>query len=140
MIELHKAQPVSDRTSRRSTVANQVRLELRTGAYWLILAVRDPIPKTCDLAKAEFGTLRLRLIKIAARVMETTRTVRLAFAAGHPEAALIVSAIAPWAPMASMVTSAPASSSRSSSSGMAAISLDFLSTASWPRTSRWRVA
>jgi len=54
----------------------------------LTLAVRDAIPKSRDLAMAEFATLRLRLIKIAARVMETARTVRLAFAACHPEAAL----------------------------------------------------
>ena len=33
------------------------------------LAARDAIPKSRDLAKAEFGTLRLRLIKVAARVM-----------------------------------------------------------------------
>ena len=32
--------------------------------------------------------MRLRLLKIAARVIETARTVRLAFAACHPEAAL----------------------------------------------------
>ena len=53
--------------------------------------MRDAIPKSRDLAKAEFATLRLRLIKIAARVMETARTVRLAFAACHPEAALFAS-------------------------------------------------
>ena len=91
LIKLHKAQLASDRTSCRSAVANQVRLVLHTGAYWLMLVVRDAIPKSRDLAKAEFGTLRLRLIKIAARVMETARTVRLAFAAGHPEAALFAS-------------------------------------------------
>ncbi len=91
LIKLHKTQLASDRTSCRSAVANQVRLVLHTGAYWLMLAVRDAIPKTRDLAKAEFATLRLRLIKIAARVVETARTVRLAFAAGHPEAALFAS-------------------------------------------------
>ena len=56
-----------------------------------MLTVRDAIPKQCDLAKAEFVTLRLRLLKIAARVIETARTVRLAFAACHPEAALFAS-------------------------------------------------
>lgn len=64
---------------------------LHTGAYWLMLTVRDAIPKSRDLAKAEFGTLRLRLFKIAARVMETARTVRLAFAANHPQAAILAS-------------------------------------------------
>ena len=91
LIKLHKTQLSSDRTSCRSAVANQVRLVLHTCAYWLMLTVRDAIPKQCDLAKAEFETLRLRLLKIAARVIETARTVRLAFAACHPEAALFAS-------------------------------------------------
>lgn len=41
---------------------------------------------------------------------------------------------------ASMVTSAPVSSSRPSSSGIAVISLDFSAQACCPRTSRWRLA
>jgi hypothetical protein len=101
LIKLHKTQLSSDRTSCRSAVANQVRLVLHTSAYWLMLTVRDAIPKQCDLAKAEFATLRLRLLKIAARVIETARTVRLAFAACHPEAALFASlpgALAPLGP------------------------------------------
>ena len=65
-----------------------MRLVLHTGAYWLMLTVRDAIPTTRDLAKAEFATLRLRLIKIAARVIETASRVRLAFAAACPEAEL----------------------------------------------------
>lgn len=88
LIKLHKTQLASDRTSCRSAVANQVRLVLHTAAYWLMLAVRDAIPKVRDLAKAEFATLRLRLIKIAARVIETASRVRLAFAACCPEADL----------------------------------------------------
>jgi hypothetical protein len=44
------------------------------------------------------------------------------------------------APMASMVTSAPLSASRSSSSGTASASLDFSAVACCPRTSRWRLA
>jgi DDE family transposase len=101
LIKLHKTQLSSDRTSCRSAIANQVRLVLHTAAYWLMLTVRDAIPKTRDLAKAEFATLRLRLIKIAARVIETARSVRLAFAACHPEAELFASlpgALAPLGP------------------------------------------
>ena len=66
LIKLHKTQLASDRTSCRSAIANQVRLVLHTAAYWLMLTVRDAIPKMRDLAKAEFSTLRLRLIKVAA--------------------------------------------------------------------------
>jgi hypothetical protein len=88
LIKLHKTQLSSDRTSCRSAVANQVRLVLHTAAYWLMLTVRDAVPKARDLAKAEFATIRLRLLKVAARVVETASRVRLAFAACHPEADL----------------------------------------------------
>jgi hypothetical protein len=53
-----------------------------------MLTVRDVIPTICELARAEFATLRLKLIKIGARVVETARRVRLAFAAACPEADL----------------------------------------------------
>ena len=88
LIKLHKTQLASDRTSCRSALANQVRLILHTAAYWLMLTVRDAIPKARELATAEFATLRLRLLKIAARVVETTSRIRLAFAAACPEADL----------------------------------------------------
>jgi Transposase DDE domain group 1 len=43
LIKLHRAQLASDRT--RSPLANQMRLTLHTAEYWLILTVRDTIPK-----------------------------------------------------------------------------------------------
>jgi len=88
LIKLHKAQLASDRTSCRSALANQVRLVLHTAAYWLMLTVRDAIPKPQPLASAEFTTLRARLLKIAARITETASRVRIAFAAACPEADL----------------------------------------------------
>lgn len=89
LIKLHKSQLASDRTSCRSPAANQMRLVLHTAAYWLMLTVRDAIPKTHGLAKAEFATLRLRLLKLGARIRETAARVRLAFAAACPEADLL---------------------------------------------------
>jgi hypothetical protein len=62
LIKLHKSQLASDRTSCRSALANQVRLVLHTAAYWLMLTVRDAIPKPQPLALAEFATLRARLL------------------------------------------------------------------------------
>jgi len=88
MIKLHKSQLASDRTSCRSALANQVRLVLHTAAYWLMLTVRDAIPKPQPLALAEFATLRARLLKVAARITETASRVRIAFAAACPEADL----------------------------------------------------
>ena len=52
LIKLHKSQLASDRTSCRSPLANQVRLVLHTGAYWLMLGLRDAIPKPQTLARA----------------------------------------------------------------------------------------
>lgn len=91
LIKLHKGQLASDRTSCRSPLANQVRLVLHTGAFWLMLGLRNAIPKPQALACAEFTTLRMRLLKIGARIVETASRVRIAFAAAHPEAALFAS-------------------------------------------------
>jgi len=88
LIKLHKSQLKSDRTSCRSPLANQMRLILHTAAYWLMLTIRDAIPKTHALACAEFATIRIRLLKIGARIRETLRRVRIAFAAACPEASL----------------------------------------------------
>ena len=63
-----------------------------------MLTVRDAIPKQCDLAKAEFVTLRLRLLKIAARVIETARTVRGLRGLSY-EAALFASLLGALAPL-----------------------------------------
>jgi hypothetical protein len=101
LIKLHKAQLASDRTSCRSPLANQMRLILHTAAYWLILTLRDAIPATNALATAEFTTIRLRLLKLGTRVIETASRVRLAFAAACPQAALfrhIAAALMPSGP------------------------------------------
>jgi len=88
LIKLHKEQLASDRTSCRAPRANQVRLLLHTAAYWLLLTMRDAIPSPQPLARAEFTTLRMRLIKIGARISETITRVRIAFTAACPEADL----------------------------------------------------
>ena len=89
LIKLHKAQLGSDRTSCRSPLANQMRLILHTAAYWLMLTLRNAIPRAHALATAEFNTIRLRLLKLGARVVEMASRVRLAFAAACPDATLI---------------------------------------------------
>ena len=86
LIKMHKSQLASDRTSCRSANANQMRLILHTAAYWLMWRLRQAIPKTTTLATAEFATLRLRLLKIAARVVETASRIRVAFASACPDA------------------------------------------------------
>ena len=88
LIKLHKAQLKSDRTSCCSANANQMRLILHTAAYWLMWAVRHAMPATATLRTAEFATIRLRLLKVAARVVETASRIRIAFASACPDAAL----------------------------------------------------
>ncbi len=88
LIKMHKAQMKSDRTSCRSANANQMRLILHTAAYWLMWTVRQALPETAALRAAEFATIRLRLIKLAARVIETASRVRIALASACPDAAL----------------------------------------------------
>ena len=44
------------------------------------------MPATAALRTAEFATIRLRLIKLAARVIETATRIRVAFASACPEA------------------------------------------------------
>ena len=86
LIKLHKSQLCSDRTSCRSANANQMRLILHTAAFWLMWRVQQEIPKTAALATAEFSTLRVRLLKVAARVIETASRIRVAFASACPDA------------------------------------------------------
>jgi Transposase DDE domain group 1 len=88
LIKRHKSQLASDRTSCRSPLANQMRLILHTAAYWLMRSMHDAIPRQQPLAKGEFSSLRLRLLKVAVRVRETATRIKLAFAANCPDAAL----------------------------------------------------
>jgi hypothetical protein len=88
LIKLHKAQLASDRMSCHSATANQVRLVLHTAAFWLMHGVRAAIPQTSPLAKAEFTTIRQRLIKIGARVIEHIARIRIHLPTTCPERAL----------------------------------------------------
>jgi hypothetical protein len=88
LIKLHKTQLASDRTSCHSALANQFRLVLHTLAYWLMLTVGNAIPKQSELGAADFTTLRLRLLKVAAIVVEKASRVRISFCSSCPEAEL----------------------------------------------------
>src|SRR6201987_221245 len=88
LIKLHKAQLASDRMSCHSAIANQVRLVFHTAAYWLMHRVRAAIPPAHPLARAEFATIRERLIKIAARVIEHIARIRIQLPPSCPEGAL----------------------------------------------------
>jgi hypothetical protein len=88
LIKLHKAQLASDRMSCHSATANQVRLVLHTAAFWLMHGVRAAIPRTNPLASSEFATIRNRLIKIGARVIEHVARIRVQLPTSCPEGTL----------------------------------------------------
>jgi Transposase DDE domain group 1 len=88
LIKLHKVQLASQRTSCHSATANQVRLVPHTAAFWLIHAVRSRIPERNPLAKAEFATIRKRLFKLCARVIEHIARIRIHLPTSCPEGAL----------------------------------------------------
>jgi hypothetical protein len=57
--------------------SNQLRLFLHAGAYWLMWGLRVSMPKRSMWRVAQFDALRLRLIKIAARVVEMKTMIRV---------------------------------------------------------------
>ncbi len=72
--KLHLA---ADRTSCSKATANQVRLMLHTAAYWLLWTLRSLMPKRSTWRVAQFDTLRLRLVKLATRVVALKTRVML---------------------------------------------------------------
>lgn len=89
LIKLHKTQLKSDRTSCRSAAANQMRLILHTAAYWLLWTIQQAIPEKAPLKRAEFATLRIHLVKIGARIIETASRIRIACASACPDKGLV---------------------------------------------------
>jgi hypothetical protein len=76
-IKSWKTHLAADRTSCTKATANQFRLFLHAGAYWLMWGLRASMPKRSMWRVAQFDTLRLRLIKIAARVVEMKTMIKV---------------------------------------------------------------
>jgi hypothetical protein len=73
----------ADRLSCSSFEANTFRLLLHSAAYVLMHQLRRKLEGT-ELANAQFDTLRLKILKVAARVRESTRRVWLQVASSFP--------------------------------------------------------
>jgi hypothetical protein len=84
LIKAHKLHLASDRTSCSKATANQFRLVLHTAAYWLLHTLRGLAPKRSFWRAAQFDTLRLALIKVAARVTELATRIKLALPSSYP--------------------------------------------------------
>jgi len=76
-IKSWKTHLAADRTSCTKATANQLRLFLHAGAYWLMWGLRTSMPKRSMWRVAQFDTLRIRLIKVAARVIEMKTMIRV---------------------------------------------------------------
>jgi peptidoglycan/xylan/chitin deacetylase (PgdA/CDA1 family) len=83
------------RTSTATMKANQLRLWFASMAYVLVDSLRRRALATTDLANATCGTIRLKLLKIGARVTISIRRIRFAMASGCPYKAVF--ATAHWA-------------------------------------------
>src|SRR3954453_17971926 len=84
LIKAHKLPLASDRTSCTRAPANQFRLVLHTAAYWLLPTLRGLAPKRSSWRAAQFDTLRLALIKVAARATELATKIKLALPSSYP--------------------------------------------------------
>ena len=74
----------SDRTSATRWWPNQFRVLLSALAYTLLEAMRRLGLKGTELACAQVGTIRLKLLKIGAVIVRNTRQVRFQLATAHP--------------------------------------------------------
>ena len=74
----------SDRTSCHNWWPNQLRLLLSSLAYILVETIRRLALKGTELAKAQCGTIRLKLLKIGAVVTRNTRRVRMHLVSACP--------------------------------------------------------
>jgi Transposase DDE domain group 1 len=79
----------ADRTSCHRFAANQFRLLLSSAAYLLVQALRRTALAGTELAEAQVGTIRLRLLKVAARVAVSVRRVAFHLASGYPHRGLL---------------------------------------------------
>jgi len=76
----------SDKTACSRWQANQFRLFLHMGAYWLLHCVRAAAPKRSRWRRATFETIRNVFVKIAVRVEEQKRSIKLVFPRHVPHA------------------------------------------------------
>jgi hypothetical protein len=88
-IKAWKRHLAADRTSCCRATANQFRLMLHTGAYWLMWSLRSLLPKRSSWRVAQFDTLRLRLVKLATRVVAMKTRVMLHLPSACPHKAIL---------------------------------------------------
>ena len=83
-IKEHKNHLFSDRTSCTSFEANQFRLFLHSAAYVLMHSFRELHLRGTEFARAQFNTIRLKLIKIGARVQQMSTKIKVHLPSSFP--------------------------------------------------------
>jgi hypothetical protein len=78
----------SDRTSTATMAANQLRLWFSSFAYVLLTGLRRMALAGTDLAHATCGSIRLKLLKIGARVTVSVRRIKIAMTSACPQQAV----------------------------------------------------
>jgi hypothetical protein len=91
MIKDHKLYTKSDRTSCHRWEANQFRLLLHTGAYWLLHQLRQAAPRKSLWRRATFETLRRTFLKIAVRIEELKSRLKIALPSAYPYQKTLIS-------------------------------------------------
>lgn len=74
--------------------ANQVRLYFASIAYTLVQALRRIGLRGTELAKAQCGTIRLKLLEIGAQITVSVRRVKIALSEAFPLKKLVAHVIA----------------------------------------------
>ena len=88
----------ADRTSCQRFAANQFRLLLSSAAYVLMSHLRRIALRETELACAQVGTIRLMLLKVAARVVTSVRRVVFHLSSSYPYQLLFRAILARLAP------------------------------------------
>lgn len=84
MIKEHKNHLRSDKTSCSTFKANQFRLFLHSIAYVLMHAFREKCLWNTEFAKAQFDTIRLKIFKIGARVVQMSKKIKIHLPTSNP--------------------------------------------------------
>ena len=107
-IKDHKTYTKSDRTSCHRFLANQFRLFLHSAAYVLLHSFRANLLQGTSLGKATFASIRLKLLKTGARIIERKTKIGVHLSTAYPYKGILSKCLAifehlrvqPWPPPA----------------------------------------
>jgi hypothetical protein len=83
----------ADRTSTHTLLANQIRLYFSSFAYILLCALRRLGLQDTELARAQCGSIRTRLLKLGAQVRVSVRRIWISFSESFPAQGLFLQAL-----------------------------------------------